>query len=60
MIESGYTKVLDQCCEDMKLDNVYVRNDLRSPLFKHDGKPRLMKDKFIKYYIDRNIKPIDK
>lgn len=43
MIAAGYTKILDKL---ENLDNVYVRNDFRSPLFKYDGKPRLMKSKY--------------
>ena len=42
---NGYTKVIDHCCGNQKLDHVYVRNDVRNfPLFKLDGKPRLMRD----------------
>jgi len=51
MIQAGYTKVLDMCCDKWELDNVYVRNDYRSSLdrWKDDGKPRLIKDKFNQY-----------
>ena len=37
MEEAGYTKVLEK-----SIDYLYVRNDFRSPIFKNDGKPRLM------------------
>ena len=45
MLAAGYTKILNLCCDEIKLDNVYVRNDFRSPLFKYDGRPRLMQSK---------------
>ena len=45
MVNAGYTKILNLCCDKWKLDNVYARNDFRSSLFKYDGKPRLMKSK---------------
>ena len=44
MVSAGYTEVLDHCCGAQPIDNVYVRNDFRSSVFKHDGKPRLMRD----------------
>ena len=44
MESAGYTKVLDHCCGTNRIDNVYVRNDFRSSVFKYDGKPRLMRD----------------
>ncbi len=39
MESAGYTKVLEK-----SIDHIYVRNDFRSPFFKHDGKPRFIKD----------------
>ena len=44
MTSVGYTKILSFCCGDHKIDHVYVRNDVRSPIFKNDGKPRLMRE----------------
>ena len=44
MESAGYTQILSHCCGEQKNDHVYVRNDFRSPLFKYDGKPRLMKE----------------
>lgn len=46
MLTSGYTLVIEML---RNLDNIYVRNDLRSPIFGHDQKPRLMKTW---YYMD--------
>ena len=46
MLDAGYTKVLDKCCDKWELDNVYVRKDFRSSFFKKDKKPRLMNKKF--------------
>ena len=37
MESARYTKVLDHCCGD-NVDNVYVRNEFRSSVFKYDGK----------------------
>ena len=44
MEKAGYTKIISFCCGTQNIDHVYARNDFRSPLFKHDGKPRLMKE----------------
>ena len=42
MQKSGYTRVISAL---RFTDDIYVRNDFRSPLFKYDGKPRLMKSR---------------
>ena len=50
MVQAGYTKVLNLCCDRFELDNVYVRNDVRSSFFSKDnGRPRLIKEKFDQY-----------
>ena len=49
MYGAGFTKVLDKCCDKWELDNVYVRNDLRSSFFGKYEKPRLMNKKFNQY-----------
>ena len=50
MVQAGYTKVLNLCCDRFELDNVYVRNDVRSSFFgKDNGRPRLIKEKFDQY-----------
>lgn len=44
MVAAGYTHVLEYCCGAAKIDHVFVRNDFRSPIFKPDGIPKLMKE----------------
>ena len=44
MANVGYTKVVNLCCAVLPLDNIYVRNDLRSNVFEGDGKPKLLRN----------------
>ena len=51
MENAGYVKALNMCCDDLPLDNVYIRKNFRSPYFKSIKGPR-----HILYQFDKNAK----
>ena len=48
MFNVGYTKVVNLCCGDHPLDNIYVRNDFRSAIFDGDWKPKILRNSIVR------------
>ena len=48
MYNVGYTKVVNLCCGDHPLDNIYVRNDFRSVTFGGDRKPKTLRNSTVR------------
>ena len=48
MLNVGYTKVVNLCCDEHPLDNIFVRKDFRSAIFDGNRNPKILRDLIVR------------